>query len=143
MTKAGLKIRGHVRSYKSDTVEIEKRGGLAYVNRERFRDRDPVYQAILLRVIATLDYQSVDSVDNFREWLSKLGRMKRTLQVDGVLIRLESGDKYVMPLFFSRNVTTQYWKAVGGSGAPQMRRSSDVIRNIWSCVPRRKTTSVS
>ncbi len=78
---------------------IENRSGVPYVNKKRFRDLDPVYQAMLPKLVAVTEDESVVTADDFKKWARKLRREKRTIQVDGVLLKLESGDEYAVPLF--------------------------------------------
>lgn len=96
---SGLMIKGNVLGYKSGPVVIENRSGVPYVNEKRFRELDPVYQAMLPKLIAATEDESVESVDDFTTWAKKLRREKRSIQVDGVLLKLENGDEYAVPLF--------------------------------------------
>jgi len=97
--QSGLKVKAEVLGYKSGPVEISYRNGTPYVNRKRFARIDQVYQTMLPKLVAATDDSSVQSVDDFKAWAKKLRREKRTIQVDGVLMQLESGDEYAVPLF--------------------------------------------
>lgn len=96
---SGLNIKGEVVGYKSGPVEISYRNGTPYVNRKRLAKIDPVYQAMLPRLIAATEDSDVETIDDFRDWARKHGRKKHSIQVDGVLMKLENGDEYAVPLF--------------------------------------------
>ncbi len=97
--RSGLMVKGEVLGYKSGPVVIENRSGVPYVNGKRFRSIDPVYQAMLPRLIAETEDESVETVDEFKSWAKKLRREKRSIQVDGVILKLEGGDEYAVPMF--------------------------------------------
>ena len=97
--QSGLKVKAEVLGYKSGPVEISYRNGTPYVNRKRFAKIDPVYQSMLPKLIAATEDSTIQNVDDFKAWAKALRREKRTIQVDGVLMQLESGDEYAVPLF--------------------------------------------
>lgn len=97
--RSGLMVKGEVLGYKSGPVVIENRSGVPYVNGKRFRGIDPVYQAMLPQLIAETEDESVQTIDDFKTWAKKLRREKRSIQVDGVILKLEGGDEYAVPMF--------------------------------------------
>lgn len=111
---SGLKVRANVLGYKSGVVIIEDRSGSAYVNKKALNKIDPVYQAMLPRLIERYEDKNVTSMDTFKRWVRKLRGGQKELTVDGVLMKLESGDEYAVPIFmFSKQdaeVLSAGWK---------------------------------
>ncbi len=100
---SGLKVKGTVLAYKSGPVEFEYKNGTPYVNGKRFRQLDPVYQKMVIKLVAETEDPSVETEADYKKWARALRRQKRTVQVDGVLMQLQSGQEYSIPMFlFSR-----------------------------------------
>ncbi|MCH2210942.1 MAG: hypothetical protein MK110_06545 [Fuerstiella sp.] len=142
--KSGLKVKGQVHGYKSGPVEIENRSGVPYVNRRPFRDIDPVYQAMLPKLVAATEDESVKTVEDFKEWTKQLRGKKRSIQVDGVRMMLESGDQYAVPLFLfsddDREVLEKGWRQWSKKEATQDQKEQEdlFIRTEASEHQRRK-----
>jgi len=127
--KSGLKVKGTVLGYKSGPVEIENRSGVAYVNRKRFRGIDPVYQAMVVKLVAASEDDSVKSVDDFKAWVRTLRREKRMIQVDGVLMKLKGGDEYAVPLFLfsppDRKMLETGWQQWSAEEATKQQKAQE------------------
>jgi hypothetical protein len=129
--QSGLKVRGDVLGYKSGPVVIENRSGVPYVNGKRFRGIDPVYQAMLPKLVAATEDDSVESIDDFKTWAKKLRREKRTIQVDGILLKLEGGDEYAVPLFLfakqDRQILENGWQQWSEEKATNKRKEQEDV----------------
>ncbi len=128
---SGLKIKGTVLGYRSGPVVIENRSGTPYVNGKRFRSLDPVYQAMLPKLIAAVDDDSVQTEEDFRKWARKLRREKRSIPVDGVLMKLPNGDEYAVPLFLfsdaDRQVLESGWDRWSAEQADQEQKEQENV----------------
>jgi len=129
--KSGLMVKGEILGYKSGPVVIENRSGVPYVNSKRFRGIDPVYQAMLPRLIAATEDESVQTVDDFKAWAKKLRRDKRSIQVDGVILKLEGGDEYAVPLFLfadqDRQVLENGWQQWSAEEATREQKNREDV----------------
>ena len=126
--RSGLRIRAELIGYKSGTVAIENREGVVYVNKVQLRKIDPVYQAILPRIIAVNDDPTVGTEKQFRSWARKL-RSTREIQVDGVLMRFAGGDEYAVPLFLfsdaDKEILSAGWKQWSDDQATEKQRKQE------------------
>ncbi len=129
--QSGLMVKGEILGYKSGPVEIENRSGVPYVNGKRFRGIDPVYQAMLPKLVAKTEDETVQTVDDFRNWAKKLRREKRSIQVDGVILKLEGGDEYAVPLFLfaerDREVLENGWQQWSAEEATLERKQQEDV----------------
>jgi len=129
--QSGLMVKGEVLGYKSGPVQIENRSGVPYVNGKRFRGIDPVYQAMLPKLIAKTEDDSVQTIDDFKDWAKKLRREKRSIQVDGVILKLEGGDEYAVPLFLfaeeDREVLENGWQQWNAEEATLERKQQEDV----------------
>lgn len=126
---SGLKIKGTVLNYKSGPVEFSSRSGVPYVNRKRYSRLDPVYQKMVIKLVAATQDDSVETEEDFRKWSRALRREKKVIQVDGVLMKLKSGDEYAVPLFLfskaDRQVLEAGWQQWSDEEATKQQRAQE------------------
>jgi hypothetical protein len=129
--QSGLKVKGQVLGYKSGPVQVENRSGVPYVNGKRFRNIDPIYQAMLPRLIAKTEDASVETIDDFKQWTKTLRREKHSIQVDGVILKLEGGDEYAVPLFLfaerDRAALENGWRQWNAEEATKERKQQEDV----------------
>lgn len=127
--QSGLKIRATVIGYTSGTVEIEDRPGSVYVNKKRFSRINPVYQAMLPRLVFQMGEIDNPTMDEFKLWARKLRGDGRSVQVDGVHVQLESGEKYAVPLFMFSKEDAEFlgkgWQQWANEEATKEQRQAE------------------
>lgn len=124
---SGLKVKGTVLGYKSGPVEVANRNGVPYVNRKRFRELDPVYQTMVIKIVAASESEDLETEEDFKKWARTLRREKRTIQVDGVLMKLHGGEEYAVPLFLfskpDREALENGWRQWSADKATEEQRA--------------------
>jgi hypothetical protein len=63
------------------------------------RELDEVYQYMLPKLVAETEDRSVKDLADFKRWVRKKQGRKWVTNVDGVLMRMESGEEFAVPLF--------------------------------------------
>lgn len=124
---SGLKIKGTILGYKSGPVELSAKAGVPYVNKKRYRELDPVYQKMVIRLVEASEDSSVQTEDDFKKWARSLRREKRVIHVDGVLMKLKGGEEYAIPLFLfskaDRQVLESGWEQWSAEESTRQQRA--------------------
>lgn len=102
--KSGLKIKGRVLEFAKRQVHFDLHDGKVYVNDVLFDNLPPVYQKMVPRIVAVLERNKVENVDDLILWLKGTPGQSKTYDIEGVLFELENGDRYGIPLFFFSDI---------------------------------------
>jgi hypothetical protein len=97
--KRGLKVNARVVDYVKKDVVIGKRRGKLYVNDRTFKSLPEVYQIIVQRVIEHYEKITIENEKDIDKWLEKRGNKDAKYNCDGVVLELENGDEYAVPMF--------------------------------------------
>jgi hypothetical protein len=95
----GLKVNARVVDYVKKDVTIGKRRGKLYVNDRTYKSLPEVYQIIVLRVIEHYEKFAPENEKDIDKWLEKRDNKDATFNCDGVILELENGDEYAVPIF--------------------------------------------
>lgn len=95
----GLKVNARVVDYVKKDVTIGRRRGKLYVNDRTYKSLPEVYQLIVLRVIEHYEKFTIENEKDIDKWLEKRGNKDATFNCDGVILELENGDEYAVPIF--------------------------------------------
>lgn len=98
-SKSGLKIRGKVLAFGKQDFTLEKLRGVATLNGKAFSTLDPLHQSIALRVLSVLEHVKIDSEADLNQFTKQLGGKPKTYPLEGVLMKLQSGDEIAVPFF--------------------------------------------
>ena len=93
----GVTIKGAVVEYGSRVVELRKRRGKIYVNDKLYTNLPDLYQQIIPQLVAKVE--KADLSKNPNNWKKKLKVAPKQYQADGVMLEVENGDLYTIPLF--------------------------------------------
>jgi hypothetical protein len=80
-------------------VATSHRGKL-YVNDKQFDNLPDVYQKMVPRIIGHFENKEIETKEQLTEWARRLKAAPYTVSVDGVMLELEGGDRYLVPFFF-------------------------------------------
>lgn len=99
--KSGLKVNGRVVDFAQEEVKIERNLGRIEVNGQRFDELPGVYQAIVPKVVGHFEGAELETKRDLMSWMNRQagGARSRSYKVDGVLLELEGGERYAVPLF--------------------------------------------
>jgi hypothetical protein len=96
----GWKITGRLVGYARKDVVIQRKRGKVYVN-DRLLDNLPeIYRRMLPRIVAHEEGIELANERQLVDWVVKQKGQPRKFTIDGVLIELENGDEYGVPLMF-------------------------------------------
>lgn len=95
----GMKVRGRVLAYGRKALNIRRQRGAVYVNDTEFNQLDPLHQKLVLRILTSLVGTELTSEKELTEWAKTLGGKLKSFPLEGVLLRLESGDEIGVPFF--------------------------------------------
>ncbi|MCM2372155.1 SHD1 domain-containing protein [Aporhodopirellula aestuarii] len=95
----GMKVRGRILAYGRKDLTVRRQLGKMIVNDKRFAAMDPLHQKITLTIISKLVGQEIEDEKAFEEWGKTLRADTRTFPLEGVLMKLESGDEIGVPFF--------------------------------------------
>ena len=93
----GVTIKGAVVEYGSRTVELRKRRGKIYVNDKLISNLPELYQQIIPLLVAKTE--KVDISKHPNSWKKELRGATKKYQAEGVMLEVENGDLYTIPLF--------------------------------------------
>jgi len=126
----GMTLQGKLVSYGHKDVELQRRRGKIYVNDRLFDNLTPLQQAIVFRIVAHFENTKIDDRRDLEEWILKLKGQPKTFPCDGVMMELENGDEYGVPLFFFSAADLQLlqpgwdrWAAAAKDAAERERQS--------------------
>lgn len=126
----GFTFKGRVIGYGTRKITLSFFGDHLRVNKQPIREIDPIYKMMIPKIVAEFDDRSVKTETDLRKWGKKLRGKDRTLEVDGVLMRLANREEVAVPLFlFSEDERTvleqgwDTWHAAASEQASQERES--------------------
>lgn len=97
--RRGLKATGRVVDYGTKEVSIQLRRGKAYVNDRTFKSLPEVNQLIVRGIIDYFEKVTLENEKDLEKWLSDRGGKEAKYTCDGVILELENGDEYAIPIF--------------------------------------------
>lgn len=103
-SRKGFQIRGRVLAYGRGELTINVQRGVVTVNGKAFSSLDSLHQRVLLAVLSALEKQNFDDEKQLTRWARGLLGQPKSYTLEGVRMRLESGDEIAVPFFlFSDN----------------------------------------
>ncbi len=99
--RSGLKVNARVVDFAQREVTLVRNLGRIEVNGERYDELPGVYQEMIPRVVGHFEGAELESKRDLMSWMNRQagGARSKTYKVDGVLLELEGGGTYVVPLF--------------------------------------------
>jgi hypothetical protein len=98
--RSGLKVIGNVVDFGRRDVTIQRQRGKVYVNDRLLENLPDLQQKMLVKLVAHLENEPLESERDLKEWIAKLKGAPLTYTVEGVILELENGDRYGVPFFF-------------------------------------------
>lgn len=95
----GVTIKGAVVEYGSRIVELRKRRGKIYVNDKPFLNLPKLYQQLIPELVSKIDNIDTSKKSEKNHWKKKLSVLPKKYQAEGVMLEVENGDLYTIPLF--------------------------------------------
>lgn len=95
----GVTIKGAVVEYGSRIVELRKRRGKIYANDKLFSNLPDLYQQIIPQLVARAEKIDLSKKFHTETWKKKLKTAPKKYQAEGVMLEVENGDLYTIPLF--------------------------------------------
>lgn len=96
----GLQVKGWAIAYARREVTLQRHRGKLYVNDRRFDNLPTIYQRMIPRMVGHFEHEEIETTDDLMAWARKQKAAPRTFTVDGVMLELENGDRYLVPFFF-------------------------------------------
>lgn len=97
--RGGYKATGRVIDYVRQDVNFVRTRGRVYVNDRPLDDLPDVYQVIARRIVSHFENVPIETNRELDKWLNQKEHNPRKYSCDGVVLELESGDKYAIPFF--------------------------------------------
>jgi hypothetical protein len=98
-TLNAVKVRGRVTAFGRKQLQVQRRLGAVQVNGQPFNQIDSIHQRVLLAIISHLEKTKLEDERQLTEWATMLGGQPRVYTLEGVLLKLESGDEIPAPFF--------------------------------------------
>ncbi len=98
-SKDGMKVRGRVLAYGRNQLTIQRKLRAVYINDKEFSTLDPLHQRLVLRIMSKLEDQQFENEKQLDQWAKKLGANPKSYPLEGVILKLESGDEIGVPFF--------------------------------------------
>lgn len=95
----GLKVNARVVDYVQKDVVVARRRNRLYVNDRAFKSLPEIYQVIVRRIIEHFEKITIENEKDIENWIAKRGNKEAKYTCDGVVLELENGDEYAVPLF--------------------------------------------
>ncbi len=95
----GLKIPGRVIAYGKNDLVVQRKVGKVFVNNQPFARIDPLHQKLILKIISSLEETKIEDQSQLEAWSKSLGAAAKAYPLEGVLMKLESGDEISVPFF--------------------------------------------
>ncbi|TWU17384.1 hypothetical protein Pla52o_51880 [Novipirellula galeiformis] len=95
----GMMIRGRVIAYGKKDLVITRRVGNVFVNGIPFARMAPLHQSLVLKIVSHLENEKLETERDLEAWAKPLGADAKTYPLQGVLMKLESGDEISLPFF--------------------------------------------
>lgn len=127
--REGMQFRARVVGYGTQPVNLRYDRSRVRVNNKPLDEIDQLYQMMIPKIVAEYDDKSVVSDEDLTRWARKLRGKDRTFTVDGVLMRLENGEKVAVPLFLfsadERSVLEEGWDSWKAETTKEDERKRD------------------
>ncbi len=98
--RSGLQVKGWAIAYDRRDVTLQRHRGNLYVNDKRFDNLPVIYQKMIPRIVGHFENAEMESTEDLMAWARRQRAAPRTFTVDGVMLELENGDRYLVPFFF-------------------------------------------
>jgi hypothetical protein len=95
----GLRVRGKILAYGRQELKIQRINAHIHFNDRKFSSIDPLHQQLLLKIVSKMEGRPLANESDLDKWGKDLGGAPRVLTLDGVRMRLESGDELNVPFF--------------------------------------------
>ncbi len=95
----GLRLNGRILDFAQRNIAIQRTLGKIYVNDRHFENLPPVYREMIPRIVSHFAKTEIEGRDGLDDWLKKTPLKTWTWSLEGVLLELEMGDRYVVPFF--------------------------------------------
>jgi hypothetical protein len=98
-SRGGFNFRGRVIGYGTQDVTLKHERGTTKVNEKSIEELDEFYQMMIPKIVAEFDDPKVKSIEDLSSWGRKLRGKTKSFRIDGVMMRMENGEKLAVPLF--------------------------------------------
>ncbi len=95
----GMKVEGRVVSFGRKELVVQRRMGKVQINGTPFSMLDELHQRLVLRIMSVLEKTEFKDERALRDWALKIGSAPKVYELEGVLMRLASGDEVGVPFF--------------------------------------------
>jgi SLA1 Homology Domain 1 (SHD1) protein len=95
----GMQLVGRVVGYARKQITLERQRGKIYVNDRVFENLPPIYQIVVPKIVANVEHLQRDDRSAVEDWLVANKGRPQTVAFDGVMMELDNGDEYCVPLF--------------------------------------------
>ncbi|MFK7738177.1 MAG: SHD1 domain-containing protein [Pirellulaceae bacterium] len=95
----GIKVRARVLKFGRKELVIGRQRGQIMVSGEPFKESNALQQKVLLKTISRLEKRELETKDDLEEWAKSLRGKTKSYVVEGVLMKMESGDEVGVPFF--------------------------------------------
>ncbi len=127
--REGYRFRGRVIGYGSQDIVLGYDRGKFRVNKKSIDEIDQIYQKMIPKIVAQFDDDSVVTEKDLNIWGRKLHGKEKSFRVDGVMMRLEDGEKVAVPLFLfsdeERIVLEQGWDTWNAESTKENERKRE------------------
>lgn len=96
----GIQLKGWAIAYDRREVRLQRHRGKLYVNDRRFDNLPSIYQKMIPKFVGEFEGEKLETTEDLMAWARKQKARPRTFTVDGVLMELENGDRYLIPFMF-------------------------------------------
>ena len=98
---SGLKVNARVVDFAQEEVKLVRNLGRIEVNGQRFDELPGVYQAIVPKIVGHFEGAELETKRDLMSWMNRQagGARELSYKVDGVLLELEGGERYAIPMF--------------------------------------------
>ncbi len=98
-SRDGMKVRGRVVAYGRRNVNVSRQRGKVMIDDVPFEQMDALHQRVILKVLSKLEKKELADEKQLIEWAKGLRATTKEYPLEGVLLRLESGDEIGVPFF--------------------------------------------
>jgi hypothetical protein len=95
----GMQLVGRVVGFARKQITLQRQRGKIYVNDRVFENLPPIYQMVIPKIVANVEHLQRDDRSAVEDWLVVNKGQPQTVAFDGVMMELENGDEYCVPLF--------------------------------------------
>jgi hypothetical protein len=121
----GTQLVGRVVGYARKNITLQRQRGKIYVNDRVFENLPQIYQIVVPKIVAHVEHLQRDDRSAVEDWLVTQKGQPQTVTFDGVMMELENGDEYCVPLFLfspeDQQVLKPGWDAWAAAENDQQR----------------------